>query len=105
MYLHDSSRARLTMEDLCHFPSRPLLDTAMFALRWGFCGASKCEGLPGAGKTCLDVTALASEELFPKATGSLRSSWLLSALFKPMQRVSLLSVTDLLGSHKSGGCC
>lgn len=98
MYLHDSSRAWLTVADFCYFPSWPLLDTAMFAFIWG-------EGFLGAGKMRLGVTSLAavSYSLNPQRLYA-ALSWFHCSI-NPGGSVSLLSVTDLLGPHRSGGCC
>lgn len=55
MDLHDSSSALsfiLTVEDLCYFPSWPLLNAAV----GGFGGLSKPGILPGTGRMYLGVT-------------------------------------------------
>lgn len=84
MDLHDSSTARLTVEDLCYFPSWPLLSAAVR----GFGGVSKPGILPDTGKMCLGVTSLASVELFPKPTVSLPSSQLVLLLYNPWDAAS-----------------
>lgn len=97
MDLHDSSTARLTVEDLCYFPSWPLLSAAVR----GFGGVSKPGILPDTGKMCLGVTSLASVELFPKSTVSLPSSQLVLLLYNPWDAAS----HGFIGASQSRGCC
>lgn len=84
MDLHDSSSARLTVEDLCCFPSWPLLN----ASAGGFGGVSKPRILPSTGRMCLGVTSLASVELLPKSSMALPSSQLVLLLYNPWHTVS-----------------
>lgn len=97
MDLHDSSSPRLTVEDLCYFPSWPPLNAAV----GGFGGVSKPGILPGTGKMCLGVTSLASVELFLKPSVFLPSSQLVLLLYNPWDTVN----HGFIGNSQSEGCC